>query len=59
MRAVVTYKHGGLDQMVFEQKYPDPIPKPTDVILRMRACTLNYHGVAMDLGRRMLWVSRG
>ena len=45
MRAVVTYKHGGLDQMVFEQKYPDPIPRPTDVILRMRACTLNYHDV--------------
>lgn len=45
MRAVVTYKHGGLDQMVFEQKYPDPIPRSTDVILRMRACTLNYHDV--------------
>jgi alcohol dehydrogenase len=45
MRAVVTYKHGGLDQMVFEQNYPDPIPRPTDVILRMRACTLNYHDV--------------
>jgi alcohol dehydrogenase len=45
MRAVVTYKHGGLDQMVFEQNYPDPILGPTDVLLRMRACTLNYHDV--------------
>jgi alcohol dehydrogenase len=45
MRAVVTYKHGGLDQMVFEQNYPDPALRPTDVLLRMRACTLNYHDV--------------
>lgn len=45
MRAVVTYKHGGLDQMIFEPDYRNPILRPTDVILRVRACTLNYHDV--------------
>ena len=45
MRAVVIYNHGGLDQMVFEQRYRDPVPGPGDVLLRMRACTLNYHDV--------------
>lgn len=45
MRAVVTYNHGGLDRMVFEQSYRDPVPGPGDVLLRMRACTLNYHDV--------------
>jgi alcohol dehydrogenase len=45
MRAVVTYNHGDLDRMVFEQSYRDPVPGPGDVLLRMRACTLNYHDV--------------
>ena len=45
MRAVVIYNHGGLDQMVFEQRYRDPVPGPGDVLLRVRACTLNYHDV--------------
>lgn len=45
MRAVVTYQHGGLDQMIYEAAYRDPVPGPGDVILRVRACTLNYHDV--------------
>src|SRR6476620_6170707 len=45
MRAVVTYDHGGLDRMVFERNYRDPVIGPGDVLLRMRACTLNYHDV--------------
>ncbi len=45
MRAVVTYQHGGLDQMIYEPAYRDPVPGPGDVILRVRACTLNYHDV--------------
>ena len=28
MRAVVTYNHGDLDRMVFEQSYRDPVPAP-------------------------------
>ena len=45
MRAVVTYQHGGVDQMVYESNYRDPVAGPEDVVLRVRACTLNYHDV--------------
>lgn len=45
MRAVVLYEHGGLDKLIYESNYPDPKPGPGDVILRVRACSLNYHDV--------------
>src|SRR5882757_2308889 len=45
MRAVVTYEHGGLDRMVYEPAYRDPTPGADDVLVRVRACTLNYHDV--------------
>jgi alcohol dehydrogenase len=45
MRAVVTHEHGGLDQMVYTPDYRDPVAGPDDVVLRVRACTLNYHDV--------------
>jgi alcohol dehydrogenase len=43
MRAVVLYQHGGLDQLIYEPDYRDPLPGPGDVLVRMRACALNYH----------------
>ena len=45
MRAMVLYEHGGLDKFVYETNFPDPKPGPGDVIIRVRACTLNYHDV--------------
>lgn len=45
MRAVVIHQHGGLDQLIYEPAYRDPVPGPDDVLLRMKACTLNYHDV--------------
>jgi alcohol dehydrogenase len=45
MRAVVLHEHGGLENLVFEPAYRDPAPGPGDVLLRMRACSLNYHDV--------------
>jgi alcohol dehydrogenase len=45
MRAVVTYEHGGLDRMVYEPVYRDPTPEADDVLVSVRACTLNYHDV--------------
>lgn len=45
MRAVVLHEHGGLDKMVFEPAYRDPVPGPGDVLLRVGACSLNYHDV--------------
>jgi alcohol dehydrogenase len=45
MRAVVTYQHGGLEQLTYEPNYRDPEAGAGDVVLRVRACTLNYHDV--------------
>lgn len=45
MRAVVLREHGGLDRLVYETGYPDPICGPDDAIIRVRACALNYHDV--------------
>jgi alcohol dehydrogenase len=45
MRAIVLHEHGGLENLVFEPDYRDPMPGPGDVLLRMRACSLNYHDV--------------
>lgn len=45
MRALVLHEHGGLDKLVFEASYRDPAPGAGDVLLAMRACSLNYHDV--------------
>src|ERR1700731_176660 len=43
MRAVVLYEHGGLDKLIYELDYRAPSLGPGDVLVRMRACALNYH----------------
>lgn len=45
MQAIVLREHGGLDKLVFETAYPDPVCGPGDAIIRTRACALNYHDV--------------
>jgi len=45
MRAVVLHEHGGLEKLQFAADYPEPSPGPGDVIVRVRACALNYHDV--------------
>ncbi len=45
MKAVVLKEHGGNEQFVFDAHYPDPEPGAGDVVLRVRACTLNYHDI--------------
>ncbi len=45
MRAMVIHEHGGLDRMVLEPHFPDPAPDAGDVIIRVRAASLNYHDV--------------
>ncbi|MEQ9643500.1 MAG: zinc-binding dehydrogenase [Alphaproteobacteria bacterium] len=43
MRAVVAYGHGDLDDLKYETGYRDPEPGADEVILRVRACSMNYH----------------
>ena len=45
MKAMVVHAHGGLDAMVFEDGFPDPVPGEGDVVVRVRASSLNYHDV--------------
>ena len=45
MRAVVLHEHGGLENLVYDAHYRDPEFGPGDVLLRVKACSLNYHDV--------------
>lgn len=45
MKAVVLTGHGGNDKFVLDTGYPDPRPGNGDAVLRVRACTLNYHDI--------------
>ena len=45
MRAMVLREHGGLDKLAFDPNFPDPDVGPGDVLLRVRATSLNYHDI--------------
>ncbi len=45
MKAVVLYEHGGPEKLIYEADFPDPQPGLGDVILRVRASSLNYHDI--------------
>ncbi len=45
MKAAVVHAHGGPEQTVFESAWPRPAVKPGYVLLRVRACSLNYHDI--------------
>jgi alcohol dehydrogenase len=43
MRAQVIRGHGEIDDISFEANWPDPVPGAGEVVLRVGACSLNYH----------------
>jgi len=45
MRAVVLQEHGGLDKLKFVEDFPHPVAAEGDVIVRVRATSLNYHDI--------------
>ena len=45
MRAAVLYEHGGRDRIILEEDFPTPRARPGWVVLRVRACSLNYHDI--------------
>ena len=45
MKAMVVREHGGLEKLKLEPDFPDPKPGEGDVIIRVRASSLNYHDV--------------
>ena len=45
MRAYYIQQHGGPEAMAYSESFPDPTPKAGEVVIRVRASTLNYHDV--------------
>ena len=45
MKAVVVHQHGGPEVMEFVPNFPDPQIGEGDVLVRVRASSLNYHAV--------------
>lgn len=45
MKAAVVREHGGPESLVFETGFPDPVPGEGDVIVAVKAASLNYHDV--------------
>jgi alcohol dehydrogenase len=45
MRAMVVRGHGGPEMLALEPGFPDPTPGEGDVVVRVRATSLNYHDV--------------
>jgi alcohol dehydrogenase len=37
--------HGELDRLVYDERFPDPHPGPGEVVVAVRATSLNYHDV--------------
>lgn len=49
MKVAAVKKPGGLDKLVIEER-PDPRPGPGEVLVRVRASSLNYHDFVVVLG---------
>jgi alcohol dehydrogenase len=45
MKAIVLYEHGGQEQLIYETDYRDPEIGAGDVLVRVKASSLNYHDV--------------
>jgi alcohol dehydrogenase len=45
MKAMVLRAHGGKDALRLETDFPDPVAGEGDVVVRVRASSLNYHDV--------------
>ncbi len=45
MRALVLEGHGGQDKLRFRSDWPEPEPGPGEAVIRVGACSLNYHDV--------------
>jgi NADPH:quinone reductase-like Zn-dependent oxidoreductase len=45
MKALILSAHGGMECLSYETAFPDPVAGPGDVILAVRATSLNYHDI--------------
>ena len=49
MRAVVIHEHGGRDKLILED-VADPVPSPGEILIRVKACGLNYLDIFVRRG---------
>ena len=54
MKAVVLVGHGDLDQLVYHEDWPVPVPGDDDVLIKVHACGLNN----TDVNTRTGWYSK-
>jgi alcohol dehydrogenase len=45
VKAVTFHEHGGLDRLVYDEYFPDPRAGAAEVVVAVRATSLNYHDV--------------
>jgi NADPH:quinone reductase-like Zn-dependent oxidoreductase len=45
MRAIVLHEYGGNDKLQYTADYPTPRAREGDVVVRVRASSINYHDV--------------
>ena len=45
MKAAVIYEHGGPGSIRYDAEFPDPKPAAGEVLVRVKAATLNYHDI--------------
>jgi alcohol dehydrogenase len=45
MKAVAIYAHGGMGELVYESDFPEPEIGPGEVLIDVKATSLNYHDV--------------
>jgi len=45
MKAALISEHGGPGSIQYRSDFPDPTPAADEALVRVRACTLNYHDI--------------
>ena len=45
MKAMIVREHGGMEKLELAPDFPDPRPGEGDVVIRVRASSLNYHDI--------------
>ena len=53
MRAVVLHEHGDIDNLKYHEDYTDPECGEDQVIIRVKATSLNYHDVFTTKGIKL------
>ena len=52
MRAVCLQEQGGIDKLILDDSFPDPVVGDGQVIIRVKATSLNYHMQLVSIARR-------